>query len=136
MDENNYNDVLINIQLEGNYFYENENNLNDYFIAYKLILIATDQDNEDCEGELYNRLKSVINDENLIFTCVGANSETHRIIGVPEIEYFEFENSNYTILENATIFEAIDFINHLKTIDFMDLNSKKLYNKKNYKSVE
>lgn len=34
MNENNYYDVLINIQLEGNYFYENEDNLNDYFIAY------------------------------------------------------------------------------------------------------
>ncbi len=136
MNENNYDDVLINIQLEGNYFYENEDNLNDYFIAYQLVLIATDQDNEDCEGELYNRLKSEINEENLIFTCVGPNSETQRIIGLPEIEYFEFENSNYTILENATIFEAIDFINNIKTIDFNNLKSKNLYNKKNYKSVE
>ena len=137
MDEDNFDDVLINIELEGWFFYVDSSNRNDYFIAYQIIVIASDSDNEDCEGELYCQLKSALSDENLIFTTVvGANDETHRIVGLPQIDSFEFENGSFTLLEDTNIVEAIEFFKNMKTIDFSDLTSNNLYDKKNFKRVK
>ena len=136
MNDDNMNDlkeVLFNMELEGYYYYQDEENKDDYFIAYQLIVIASNQDDEDCEFELLDYIKTSLSDDNLIFTDVGVNSETHRIVGLPEIEYFEFENGNYTLLEDINIVEAIDFLRNIKTIKFKDLKSNNVYDKKNYK---
>ena len=132
MGDDNFDDVLINIELEGFNFYV-EDYEEEYFIAYKLIVIATDSDNEDCEGELYCQLKSALSDEKLIFTTVvGANNETHRIVELPVIDFFEFENGNYTLLQDTTVLEAIEFLKNMKTIDFSDLISDNDSDKMNY----
>ena len=138
MDENieNLKDILFHLEIEGTYFYQDEENKDDYFIAYRLIVIASDQDIEDCEGEIGFRLKSEMYDDYLIFTYVGENSEIHRIVGVPKIEYLEFENSIGTLLENTNIVDAIEFLKNMKTINFEDLISESLYNKKNFKHVK
>ena len=102
---------------------------------YRLIVIASDQDEEDFEFEIHDCLKSELSDDNLIFTYVGPDSETERIIGVPEIEDLEFENSVGMLLEDTNIVDATEFLKNIKTIDFKDLISKNLYDKKNFKSV-
>jgi antitoxin component YwqK of YwqJK toxin-antitoxin module len=132
----NLKDILFHLEIEGTYFYQDEENKDDYFIAYRLIVIASDQDIEDCEGEIGFRLKSEMYDDYLIFTYVGENSEIHRIVGVPEIEYLEFENSIGTLLENTNIVDAVEFLKNMKTINFNELISKNLYNKKNFKNVK
>ena len=132
---NNLKDVLFHLQLEGTYYYQDEENEDDYFIAYQLIVITSDQDDEDCEFELIDYIKSKIDDENLIFTHVGENSETHRIVGLPEIENFNFENGNYTLLHDTNIVDAIEFLRNMKTINFSDLKSNNVYDKNNFKSV-
>ena len=128
-------DILFHLELEGTYYYKDEDNKDDYFIAYRLIVIASDQDQEDCEFEIHDYIKSEMADENLIFTYVGPDSETERIIGVPEIEDLEFENSVGSLLEDTNIEDAIEFLKNMKTINFKDLISKNLYDKKNFKSV-
>ena len=128
-------DILFHLELEGTYYYPDEDNKNNYFIAYRLIVIASDQDEEDFEFEIHDCLKSELSDYNLIFTYVGPDSETERIIGVPEIEDLEFENSVGMLLEDTNIVDAIEFLRNMKTIDFKDLISKNLYDKKNFKSV-
>lgn len=128
-------DILFHLELEGTYYYKDEDNKDDYFIAYRLIVIASDQDQEDCEFEIYDCLKSELSDDNLIFTYVGPDSETERIIGVPEIEDLEFENSVGSLLEDTNIEDAIEFLKNMKTINFKDLISNNLYDKKNFKSV-
>lgn len=135
MNQENINDILFHLELEGTYFYQDEDNKDGYFIAYRLIVIASDQDQEDFEFEIHNCLKSELSDDNLIFTYVGPDSETHRIIGVPEIEYCEFENSVGMLLEDTIIVDAIEFLKNMKTIEFKDLISRNLHNKKNFKSV-
>ena len=138
MDENidNLKDILFHLEIEGTYFYQDEVNKDDYFIAYRLIVIASDQDNEDCEGEIGFHLKSEMSDDYLIYTYVGENSEPHRIIGLPEIEYFEFENGVGTLLEKINIVDAVEFLKNMKTINFKELISENLYNKKNFKHVK
>jgi antitoxin component YwqK of YwqJK toxin-antitoxin module len=138
MDENidNLKDILFHLEIEGTYFYKDEVNKDDYFIAYRLIVIASDQDNEDCEGEIGFHLKSEMSDDYLIFTYVGENSEPHRIIGLPEIEYFEFENGVGTLLEKINIVDAVEFLKNMKTINFKELKSENLHNKKNFKHVK
>ena len=138
MDNDNINDlkeVLFHLELEGTYYYQDEENEADYFIAYQLIVIVSDEYSDDAEFEIYECLQIALNDEDLIFTDVGENSETYRIIGLPEIEFFEFENGNFTLLDNTNIVDAIEFLRNMKTIDFKDLISKNLYDKKNFKSV-
>ena len=132
---NDLKDILFHLELERTYFYQDEDNKDGYFIAYRLIVIASDQDEEDFEFEIHNCLKSELSDDNLIFTYVGPDSETERIIGVPEIEDLEFENSVGMLLEDTNIVDAIEFLRNIKTIDFKDLISKNLYDKKNFKSV-
>ena len=133
---NNLKDVLFHLQLEGTYYYQDEENEDDYFIAYQLIVITSDQDDEDCEFELLDYIRSEIDDENLIFTHVGENSETHRVVGLPEIEDFNFENGNYTLLHDTNIVDAIEFLKNMKTINFKDLISKNLYDNKNFRRVK
>ena len=138
MDNDNINDlkdILFHLELEGTYYYQDEDNKDDYFIAYRLFVIASDQDQEDFEFEIHDCLKSELSDDNLIFTYVGPDSETERIIGVPEIEDLEFENSVRILLEDTNIVDAIEFLKNMKTINFKDLISKNLYDKKNFKSV-
>ena len=132
---NNLKDILFHLELEGTYYYPDENKKGDYFIAYRLIVIASDQDEEDFEFQIHDCLKSELSDYNLIFTYVGPDSETERIIGVPEVEDLEFENSVGMLLEDTNIVNAIEFLRNMKTIDFKDLISKNLYDKKNFKSV-
>ena len=139
MDNDNINDlkdVLFHLELEGTYYYQDEENEADYFIAYQLIVITSDQDDEDCEFELLDYIKTTLSDEDLIFTHVGANSETHRIVGLPEIELFEFENGNGTLLDDTNIVDAIEFLRNMKTINFSDLISENLYDNSNYKNVK
>ena len=133
---NDLKDVLFHLQLEGTYYYQDEENEADYFIAYQLIVITSDQDDEDCEFELLDYIKTTLSDEDLIFTHVGANSETHRIVGLPEIELFEFENGNGTLLDDTNIVDAIEFLRNMKTINFSDLISENLYDNSNYKNVK
>ena len=105
---NNLKDVLFHLQLEGTYYYQDEENEVDYFIAYQLIVITSDQDDEDCEFELLDYIRSEIDDENLIFTHVGENSETHRVVGLPEIEYIELYNKSDKYVKSIEI-EETDF---------------------------
>lgn len=133
---NDLKDVLFHLQLEGTYYYQDEVNEDDYFIAYQLVVITSDQDDEDCEWEIIECLQETLSDEDLIFTDVGANSETHRIIGLPEIEFFEFENGNFTLLDNTNIVDAIEFLKNMKTINFNSLKSSKPDDIKNFKWVE
>jgi hypothetical protein len=132
---NELNDVIFNLELEGTYYYQDEENEADYFIAYQLIVITSNQDDEDCEFELLDYIKTALSDEDLIFTHVGANSETHRIVGLPEIELFEFENGNYTLLHDTNIVDVIEFLRNMKTINFSDLKSNNVYDKNNFKTV-
>ena len=138
MDENidNLKDILFHLEIEGTYYYPDEEKKDDYFIAYRLIVIASNQDDEDCEGEIGFHLKSEMYDDYLIFTYVGENSEIHRIVGLPEIEYLEFENSLGTLLDDTNIVDAVEFLKNMKTINFKELISKNLYNKKNFKNVK
>lgn len=139
MDEENINDlkeIIFNLVLEGTNYYPDEEKKDDYFIAYHLVVIVSDQDYEDCEFEIHDCLKSELSFENLIFTNVGPDSETYRIIEVPEIEYFEFENGSYTLLDDTNIADAVEFLKNMKTINFNELISKNLYNKKNFKNVK
>ena len=129
-------DVLFNLELEGTFFYEDENNEKKYFIAWKLVVITSDVEDEDLEFEIHDCIKSEFPDDNLIFTYVGANSEPYRIIGLPEIEYWEFENSVGTLLENTNIVDAIEFLKNMKTIHFNSLKSNKTDDIKNFKWVE
>lgn len=64
-----------------------------------------------------------MNFDNQVFTCLGKNSEVNRIIDIPEIELFQFENSNNENLEKVSIFEVIVFIKKFKKINFSDLKS-------------
>jgi hypothetical protein len=136
MDENidNLIDILFHLEIEGTYFYQDEENKDDYFIAYRLIVIASNQDNEDCEGEIGFYLKSEMSDDNLIFTYVEPDSEPQRIVGVPEIQHLEFENSLGWLLEDTNIVDAVEFLKNMKTINFEDLKSANSYDKNNYKS--
>ena len=139
MDNDNMNDlneVLFSLQLEGTYYYQDEENEADYFIAYQLIVIVSDEYSDDAEFEIYECLQVALNDENLIFTDVGENSETYRIIGLPEIEFFEFENGNFTLLDNTNIEDAIEFLINMKTINFNGLKSVRTDDIKNFKWVE
>lgn len=136
MDENieNLKDILFHLEIEGTYFYQDEENKDDYFIAYRLIVISSDQDNEDFEYEIHDCIKSEMSDDNLIFTYLEPDSELHRIVGAPEIEYLEFENSLGRLLEDTIIIDAVEFLKNMKTINFSDLKSSNLYDKNNYKS--
>jgi antitoxin component YwqK of YwqJK toxin-antitoxin module len=124
------------LEIEGTYFYQEEENKDDYFIAYRLIVIASDQDNEDLEFEIHDYLKSVLSDENLIFTYIETYSEPQKIVGVPEIQYYEFENSLGWLLEDTNIVDAIAYLKNIKTVNFNDLKSANLYDKKNFKNVK
>lgn len=139
MDEENINDlkeIIFNLVLEGTNYYPDEEKKDDYFIAYHLVVIVSDQDYEDCEFEIHDCLKSELSFENLIFTNVGPDSETYRIIEVPKIEYFEFENGSYTLLDDTNIVDAVEFLKNMQTINFKELKSENLYNKKNFKHVK
>ena len=129
-------DILFHLELEGTYFYKNEDNKNEYFIAWKLVVITSDVEDEDLEFEIHDCIKSEFPDDNLIFTYVGANSEPHRIIELPEIEYWEFENSVGTLLENTNIVDAIEYLKNMRTISFTSLKSNKTDDIKNFKWVE
>jgi hypothetical protein len=133
---NDLKDVLFHLQLEGTYYYQDEENEDDYFIAYQLIVITSDQDDEDCEWEIIECIQEALTDEDLIFTDVGANSETHRIVGLPEIELFEFENGNFTLLENTNVVDAMEFLKNMKTIHFNSLKSSRPDDIKNFKWVK
>ncbi len=136
-DDNFYNlkDILFHLELEGTYFYEDENNEKEYFIAWKLVVITSDVEDEDLEFEIHDCIKSVFPDENLIFTYVGANSEPHRIIELPEIEYCEFENSVGTLLEDTNLDDSIKFLKNMRTINFNSLKSSRPDDIKNYKWI-
>ena len=133
---NDLKDVLFHLELEGTYYYQDEEKKDDYFIAYRLYVIVSEQEDEDFEHQIHDFLKSELSFENLIFTNVGPDSETYRIIEVPEIEYFEFENGSYTLLDDTNIVDAVEFLKNMKTINFKELISKNLYNKKNFKNVK
>jgi surface protein len=132
---NDLKDILFHLELDGTFYYLDEDKKGDYFIAYQLIVIASDQDEEDCEFILLDYIKTALSDENLIFTDVGENSDTHRIIGLPKIEHFEFENGNFTLLDDTNIVDAIEFLRNIKTIHFNGLNSSKPHDIKNFKWV-
>ena len=96
----------------------------------------SDIDDEDLEFEIHDCIKSEFPDDNLIFTYVGANSEPYRIIGLPEIEYWEFENSVGTLLENTNIVDAIEYLKKMRTFHFTSLKSNKTDDIKNFKWIE
>jgi antitoxin component YwqK of YwqJK toxin-antitoxin module len=134
-DKLNYlKDILFHLELEGTYFYPDEEIKDDYFIAYRLIVIASDQDNEDFEFEIRDCLKSELSDENLIYTYVEQDNELVRIVGVPKIDYLEFENGVGIILEDTNILAAIEYLKNRETINFEDLISNNINDKKNFKS--
>ena len=43
--------------------------------------------------------------------------QTIRIVGVPEIQYLEFENSLGCLLEDTKIEDAIEFLKNMKTVE-------------------
>lgn len=131
---NELKDILFHLELEGTYFYQDEEKKDDYFIAYRLIVIASDQDYEDFEFEIRDCLKSELSDENLIYTYVEQDNEPVRIVGVPNIDYLEFENGVGIIIEDTNILEAIEYLKNRETINFEDLISNNLNDKKNFKS--
>jgi hypothetical protein len=57
------------------------------------------------------------------------------LLGCLKLIIFEFENGSFTLLEDTNILEAIEFLKNMKTIDFSDLTSDNLYNKKKKLSV-
>lgn len=137
MAEENYDDtkdVKFHLELEGFNFYPEEEKEDQYFILYKLVLICANQDFEDLEFELLDQIKSELMDDDLLFTSLGEQSVTHRVIGLPEIEHLEFENGNFTLLENTNIIESLEFLKNMKTINFKDLKSLNSYDEKNFKS--
>lgn len=121
-------DILFHLEFEGTYFYENEDNEKEYFIAWKPVVKTSDIDDEDLEFEIHDCIKSEFPDENLVFTYIGPNSEPHRIIELPEIEYWEFENSVGTLLENTNIVDAIEYLKNMRTISFTSLTISKTDN--------
>lgn len=117
-------DVIFNLDIEGTIFYPNEENKNDFFIAWAMSVITIDQDEEDCEFEILDIIKSELSDDKLIFANLGPNYETYRIVGLPEIQYFEFESSMSSLIAETNIKAAIEFLKNLKTINFSDLKSE------------
>jgi hypothetical protein len=139
MKEDNFDylkDILFHLELEGTFFYEDENNEKEYFIVWKLVVKTSDVEDEDLEFDIHGCIKSEFHDDDLIFTYVGANSEPNRIIGLPEIEYWEFENSVGTLLEDTNLEDSIKFLKNMRTINFNSLKSSKPDDNKNYKWVE
>ena len=122
MEENKFDilkDILFNFEIEGTYFYPDGENKNNYFIAWNLVLIAVDSEYEDYEYEMLEHLMEKFSFENLIFTQIGL--DYYRIIGLPEIEDYEFENSVGTLLEETNIEDAIIFLKEIKTFNYSDL---------------
>jgi hypothetical protein len=138
MKEDNFDylkDILFHLELEGTFFYD-ENNEKEYFIAWKLVVKTSDVEDEDLEFEIHDIIKSEFPDDDLIFTYVGANSEPNRFIGLPEIEYWEFENSVGTLLEDTNLEDSIKFLKNMRTINFNSLKSSKPNDINNFKWVE
>jgi uncharacterized protein (TIGR02145 family) len=133
MEEVNLDHIIINIHLEGSYYYVDEDDKNNYFIAYQLIVIA-DEDSEDLEGELNWRIRDELSDQNLIYTMIGENYDPYRIVDLPNIDYFEFENNISFLLEDVKFIDAIKYIKDIKTISFKDLKSNNQYDENNYKT--
>jgi antitoxin component YwqK of YwqJK toxin-antitoxin module len=127
MEEEKYDDlkdVIFNLDIEGTIFYPNEDNQNDFFIAWAMSVITIDEDDQDCEFKILDIIKSELSDDKLIFANLGPNYETYRIVGLPEIQYFEFESSMSSLIADTNIKAAIEFLTNLKTINFSDLKSK------------
>lgn len=122
---NEINDIIFNLTLEG---YRLEFS-NDYIIAYRMSVIARNEEDEDFEFEIHDFIKSEMNDQKLIFSISSKDSEIFRIIDIPEIENLEFENGNFTLLENANINLAIEFLKNIQTIKYSKLHE--VYNNQN-----
>ena len=52
-------DILFHLELEGTYFYENEDNEKEYFIAWKPVVKTSDIDDEDLEFEIESLKESI-----------------------------------------------------------------------------
>ncbi len=134
MEEECLDDVIVSIVLEASNFYENEEDENNYFVAYRLLVIPNEE-SEDIEGELNWKMQEELSDENLIFTMIGENFEPFRIVDLPNIDGYNFENSTSFLLDDIKFNDAIIYIKNINTISFKDLKSNNSYDKKNYKTT-
>ena len=98
-------------------------------------VIARNEEDEDFEFEIHDFIKSEMNDQKLIFSISSKDSEIFRIIDIPEIENLEFENGNFTLLENANINLAVEFLKNIQTIKYSKLFEVYCNQNKNYKLI-
>ncbi|WP_353085064.1 hypothetical protein [Flavobacterium sp.] len=123
----------MNIILEASNFYLNEEDENDYFVAYRLLVIPN-EDSEDMEGDLNWKMQEELSSEHLIFTWIGDNIEPFRIVDLPNIYWSDFENSTTFLLDDEKFIDAVKYIKDIKTISFKDLKSNDKYDEKSYKT--
>lgn len=148
MKEIDKKEILLDLCIEGTYFYENEDDQDKYFIAYSMFIEPSYQEGNDDEEndfinefvfeirwELINEIEKLCK-EKLIFTSIAkSNSEIYRITGFPEIEFSVFENGMGTLVSDIKWDEAIEFIKNMKTIDFSDLKSFRGFDENEFKVV-
>jgi hypothetical protein len=133
MEEESLDEIIVNVILEASNFYLDEEDENDYFVAYRLLVIPN-EDSEDMEGELNWKMQEELLDENLVFTMIGDNFEHYRIVDLPNIVWSNFENSTSFLLDDIRFIDAVKYIKDIKTISFNNLKSNNFYDKKNYKT--
>ena len=133
MEEEYLDDIIVNVILEASNFYLNEEDENDYFVAYRLLVIPNEEC-EDMEGELNLKIQEELIDENLVFTLIGDNFEPFRIVDLPNIYSCNFENSTSFLLDDEKFIDAVKYIKDIKTISFKDLKSNNQYDENNYKT--
>ena len=148
MKEIDKKEILLDLCIEGTYFYENEDDQDKYFIAYSMFIEQSYQEGNDDEEndfinefvfeirwELINEIEKLCK-EKLIFTSIAkSNSEMYRITGFPEIELSVFENGMGTLVTDIKWDEAIEFIKNMKTINFSDLKSFRGFDENEFKVV-
>lgn len=148
MKEIDKKEILLDLCIEGTYFYENEDDQDKYFIAYSMFIEPSYQEGNDDEEndfinefvfeirwELINEIEKLCK-EKLLFTSIAkSNSEMYRITGFPEIELSVFENGMGTLVSDIKWDEAIEFIKNMKTINFSDLKSFRGFDENEFKVV-
>lgn len=133
MEEESLDEIIVNVILEASNFYLDEEDENDYFVAYRLLVIPN-EDSEDMEGELNWKMQEELLDENLVFTMIGDNFEHYRIVDLPNIVWSNFENSTSFLLDDIRFIDAVKYIKDIKTISFNNLKSNDKYDEKSYKT--
>lgn len=136
MEEIDENEILFDLCIEGTYFYEDELEVDKYFIAYLMFIEPSYQEEKDDEenayiydigleicSELTKEIEKVCK-EKLLFTSVAnSNFDYYRITGFPEFEHSEYQNGVGTLVSDIKWDEAIEFIKNMETINFSDLKS-------------